>query len=711
MMKLSDFKSSAILLVVAVVLFSSCNIQIVSPESEQESIEGANPSNSHNNYTPLSLSQTAASLTPGQPFVLSPQGGEAPFSYKVDDGFLGSVDSAGIFSPPWKSGSSQVTVTDSLGHSQTATVTILPGFVQFQSGASKSLTLYHRIEDSSGNIIFYGTTDSSDLGGGWIGTHGTLDTFIAKISKNGKLVWLKQIGGGAGSSITVDSYSPAPRPPQVDAAGNVYLYGTVQNGDLNGTTIGSKTPYHTYLMKLGSQNGNAEWIYEIGAQSSFIKDFVLYGDSVYFYTEVSAAVPGATAMGNITNGTTSLLIGRLKTDGTMLWMKQQGDCGSFYAWPDSIRFDASNNIYVFGQAGCNMGGLIHGTWGAFVSPFAMKLDSNGNKLAVSQVTGPSGIPLTPYSNWTTYPILTDLNGNFYMLGQMNGGPFSGATTVGAAGSSNFYLIKFTSTLAYGWVTHFGGIGAGSFVYGNATPFMSSDGLSNIYLSMMVINGTFVGASGVTLLGTHGSQDSIIFSVKAVDGTLNWGVQIGGGTSKNALISALPYSGTDLFLQGSTSGTVSANQLGVHGSNDLYFGRMNSSGVILNSVQVGFGASKTITNFGMHGKTADGNYRVFGITDGTFPGVIPSGTSGNKDLFLATLDVNSMPFSFTQKKQFGFGALSSPEVAQRPLLDVTNQDTYFIGTINNIALEGTRYGFDPGNSNLFIMKLDSQYEMQ
>jgi len=286
-----------------------------------------------------------------------------------------------------------------------------------QFGSDQSDFGYSVAVDGQGNAFICGSTVGTLPGQT---SAGNSDSFLAKYSPSGSLLWKRQIGTGGDEF----SYGVA-----VDAQGNAFLSGYT-SGSLYGTNAGGND---AFLAKYDG-SGNQVWIRQSGSAGWD------YCTSTAVDSNGNAYIGGVT-LGNMqgTNaGDYDFYLSKYSPSGSLVWTRQYGTVAEDRAC--SIAVDNSNNVYIGGY-----------TWGDLESPpgarsspdaFLAKYDSAGNRSWVEQLY---------YGSWDYgFGVTTDAAGNAFLAGYTEGAVFG---TYKRAG--DLILAKYGSGGNFLWGKEFG----------------------------------------------------------------------------------------------------------------------------------------------------------------------------------------------------------------------------------------------------------------
>ena len=340
--------------------------------------------------------------------------------------------------------------------------------------------------DSAKNIyitgIFFGTTDF-DPGPGVseLVSNGNEDIFVCKYDRFGNFIWARSFGGPTNEFCNSI---------KLDKAGNIYFNGYFENvadfdpgtGVYNLTSAGATD---IFICKL-TPFGNLVWAKAAGGPLADVA-FSLGLDeqnNVYstgFFWSTVDFDPGS-AVFNLTSpalGDGFLL--KLSANGDFIKAGRMG--GNSRVRSISLKLDKTGHIYVSGQFDGQADFAINGASQILNSPvddedlFIGKYDLDFNLVWIRHIAG------TSYQK--VFAMETDAAQDIYLTGHYNGtvdfDPGQGEYLLTAEGDPDIFVIKFTKTGEFVWVSK----ATGTF-YGSGYA-LQVDTENNVYVA-----GTFEG---------------------------------------------------------------------------------------------------------------------------------------------------------------------------------------------------------------------------
>ncbi len=410
--------------------------------------------------------------------------------------------------------------------------------------------------DGSGNILLcYGT--SGTVSGG-TDVNFENDLVAAKMDTDGNLIWLKQDGSISAPTGYNGGYNGAIPRISLDASGNMYATypttGTVSGGSNQGYT-------NVVVFKVTS-SGETSWIKEqvnistINGGNNMKVATDNQGNSYVVY------VTAATLSGGVVAGYNDVVVSKLNSAGTIVWVKQQPALNTnMYDNEPSIVADSSGNVYVsYNTIGTVSGGQQQGGWDIVV----FKLDTSGNLQWIKQ---------TPAMNTAggdfTSSIAIDGSASLY-ISYMSDGAISGGSTVG---DFDIVLFKMSSSGDVQWIKQDSSMNTS--MYDDA-PRLAVDSSGNSYISYLTA-GT---ASG----GVNNSIETNTLVVAKINtnGVLQWVTQDPNMVPPDMAFietnSITVDSSGNVYVAYNTTGTASG---GVNvGLSDIILCKLDSNGSLL-----------------------------------------------------------------------------------------------------------------------------------
>jgi len=323
--------------------------------------------------------------------------------------------------------------------------------------------------DPAGNVYVTGYVNSSPASFDSIQISPTPYnyTFIEKLDTNGRIQWVKGLGGY--------SYSVA-----TDPGGNVYVAGYFSGTASFGSTIlTSSGGYDIFITKLDT-TGNVIWAKTAGGTS----DDWAYGIAVDSAgnSYITGTTSGGAGFGGSNVASAGAFVAKLDSNGDFLWAKPSAAQAG-----RSVGVDPSGNSYMIG--------FFQGTASFGEATFT----SSGNRDIVLQKFDPSGNVLWARQAGGAaddfgFGIAVASSGNSYITGRIEGPASFGPTTLTCAGSSEVFVANYDSSGNLGWAIQANGTG---FADGTA---IATDGAGNCF-----ITGQFGGTidfGGSTFTGTE-----------------------------------------------------------------------------------------------------------------------------------------------------------------------------------------------------------------
>jgi len=391
--------------------------------------------------------------------------------------------------------------------------------------------------DAEGNVYLAGET----TGDGRFGELerkglGEVDFFLAKVSKEGRFLWVRSLGGSRvdrGYGVVVDS------------AGNAYVTGHYQSVDavVEGKTLPNAGDYDVFVAKYDPA-GSLLWLRTAGSEGYD------YGHGIALdptgAVVVSGAIAGEARFGDVVVNAggkgRATFCAKYQADGELLWARSSE--GAFSGSGHGVGVDGQGQIYIAGS------GRGVGSWGpvkldcpAGQAALVIKLSAEGEGLWAAKVEGqPSAV---------YHEVTVDATGRVWCAGMFKGEATlaSGAVRTSGDKDSDGMIVHYTPDGREVWSQVLQSPGT-DYCLGVAT-----DGTGRCFLTgEFSQTASFAGQS-------HVSRGSTDIFVAALDekGAVEWFLPAGAEKGDNAYTLAWHPSGR-LVLGG---GCTAPAQFGEH----------------------------------------------------------------------------------------------------------------------------------------------------
>jgi len=311
--------------------------------------------------------------------------------------------------------------------------------------------------DGEDNVYVVGGTGAAGWVSGGFDTTlgGETDAFVAKLSKQGNLLWSTYLGGSekdSGKAIAVHSSG------DVMVTGITYSSGWVSGG--LDTTFGGE--HDVFVVKLSGQGAHI-WSTYLGGSG---RDC---GRGIALDAAGNALVTGETSSSGWTsggfdtthNGSMDGFVVKLGPSCNHIWSTYFG--GSSQDRGFDITLDKAANVYVTGDT--RSSGWVSGGYdtsynterpGSFYDAFAMKLSNQGAHLWSTYLGGPS--------DEFAYGIAAEETGGVYVTGFTGSGLYAtdcwvsgGYDTDYGGGQYDGFVVKLSNQGAHLWSTYLGAL--------------------------------------------------------------------------------------------------------------------------------------------------------------------------------------------------------------------------------------------------------------
>jgi hypothetical protein len=374
--------------------------------------------------------------------------------------------------------------------------------------------------DREGNVFLAGeTTDSGVFGELKREGLGGMDFFLAKVSKDGRFLWVRSLGG----SLVDRGYGVA-----TDSAGNAYVTGHFQSIDAAwlGGVLANKGDYDVFVAKYSPQ-GEALWIRTAGGKGYD------YGHGIVVDSAGDVVVTGAVAGEAQFDDTTvnagsisrPIFCAKYSKEGDLRWVKTTS--GSFSGSGHGVAVDATNAIYIGGSGGGK--GSFEGKPLEIIGGQAgvvLKLSPQGDAVWAAAIVG------QPSAGF--HEIAVDGTGRVWCAGMFKGRLKLAAGDVSSTGDkdNDGFLAHFSPDGAFQWAR---------VVQGTATDYclgVATDGTGRSFVTgEFSAKARFAGRS----LESLGATDVFTAALTEV-GDIEWLLSSGGAKGDNAYTMAWHPSG-------------------------------------------------------------------------------------------------------------------------------------------------------------------------
>ncbi len=354
------------------------------------------------------------------------------------------------------------------------------------TAASYNLHTSSIATDSQGNSYVTGYfAGKTTWGAQSLTAVGYLDGYVAKYDNNGVLVWVQQIGSGAGIGEYAESNSIA-----LDGNGNIYICGTFNNFASFSTSIkivnkAGNNSSDAFIAKY-SNNGACLWAQQAGdvaaiqnqANSVIASSIAVDAKGNSYITGRYSQAANFSGIQLISVGEAwNVFIAKYDASGNIFWAKKEG----------GYNVDEGTGIAINPKGGCFVTGdfslkadfsgttLISNST-TTTSLFVASYDGNGNMQWVKQSID------KPNSFCMGAAITSDINGNCYVTGNFSGTERFGAYTLITTPPSgaNVCVVKYDPIGKELWAKQEGSANSGSQIHSTAITLNDTD--QSIYVT-------------------------------------------------------------------------------------------------------------------------------------------------------------------------------------------------------------------------------------
>ena len=388
--------------------------------------------------------------------------------------------------------------------------------------------------DANGNVCIAGMfqADSARFGNTVLYSPAYYQTFVARYSRSGDLLWAKNaISSNDGFSFNMGMV--------IDSSNNIYTGGIFTGTSItfDTDTLFNLTPsgieFNSFLFKLDS-SGNALWAKSSAKADEVQGENLTVDNSGNVFTVASVkgdSIVFDSATFQIASGL-GVYINKYNSQGKFLWAKIiNGPFGNFGSYMNAVSTDASGSVYIAGVFQTDSATFDNTTLynsnpqHYFANGYIAKYDSSGNLQWAKQIVGnvASGAPLF---------ITTDKSGYTYIAGSftsdtLNFGDIS-LYNVNQAGYYNsiynFFLVKYDALGNVIWAKSEGIYDKPVYVDG-----LTTDGNNNIYVPGY-FRGDSISFDSITLYrpAIYNYADQMFMVVLDSSGKALYGTALGGG---------------------------------------------------------------------------------------------------------------------------------------------------------------------------------------
>ena len=433
-----------------------------------------------------------------------------------------------------------------------------PGFAWAQSlgGSSNDFSAGGNgiVTDALGNIYTVGWfSGTADFGGTRLTSTNYSDISLVKLSRDGKVMWTRQIGAKLGAS----GYGIA-----MDINQNVYITGTIGSNAYFGNLTVTNSSTTTAFVAKYDDGGDCIWATALSpaAHTTSLGNSIAIDDFGNAYLTGSFAgkiVIGGTNV--FSSGGFDIFIAKLDSSGRLQWFQRAGGSGFDYGW--GIAVDRAGNAFVTGQfAGTVRFGTLNVTsYNNSDAAFVAKLNPDGDFLWVRS-------PNSGYGR----AVAVDFLGNCCVCGT-----FGESTNLLSNGLQDVYIAKFSPDGNPIWERNGGGaqydVGYG----------VAVDSLGNI-----CVTGNFSGTAtfGSTNVTSRGNSDIFVAKYDLM-GNFLW-VQSAGGTNADSGWAAAVDPAGNVYIKGNYADACDfgASSLGTNGSYAFFAARLDTTGPPLSALR-------------------------------------------------------------------------------------------------------------------------------
>lgn len=280
-------------------------------------------------------------------------------------------------------------------------------------------------EDSIGDVVFCGSSNSSISGNKSENSFGLKDFWIVKIDQTGNIIWDKTIGGSdqdKAYDISLDSFD------------NIFVSGD-SFSNISGVKTQNAFGLNDYWIVKLNPNGNYQWDQTFGGDDAEYAPTTVFNQaSIYI---VGYSLSGDTGNKTVVGfGSADMWILKLDMTGAIIWQKTVGGTGIDSS--GDLILSNDDQLLLFGTSDSDISGLksensISGSSDYWI----VSLDTNGNfiwdkTLGGDQLDG-------------AYSILEKSDNNYLLFGYSESN-ISGDKDENSRGLSDYWIVEITSNV-------------------------------------------------------------------------------------------------------------------------------------------------------------------------------------------------------------------------------------------------------------------------
>jgi hypothetical protein len=377
---------------------------------------------------------------------------------------------------------------------------------------------------------------------------GNGDALIMKLDISGRIIWTKLLG-----SISYDQ--PSDMLATTDG-GLIFTAnsGGNQNGDVVRPTHGGGD---NWIVKLTSA-GDTSWTRLYGSNiNEFSASITQTTDGGYIATSITQA----SANGDVTrtnHGMDDVWIIKLTSTGDTSWTRLMG--GNSSETSDCIRATGDGGSIHIGATGSSQNGDVVRINRGGGDVWIIKLNTNGDTTWTRLFGGNSGEGQTK--------IIQTSDGG-YIFSSVTTSSQNGDVVRTNHGSSDFWIVKLTSTGDTSWTRLLGGNGAES----PADIQQTSDG------GYIIVGSSTSTNNGDVTSTNHGGTDVWVVKLNS-SGNMQWN-RLLGSTGEDNFPRVRQLSNGEYIISAGTNSGVNGDVQGVnHGSSDIWLFKLDANGAII-----------------------------------------------------------------------------------------------------------------------------------